>query len=91
MSKEDKQEWSEAFQKEHRGFKGRNAFKTVRPWKGVNIHDTLTCFDYKEDKSTFLKRKIRLCARGGQQIEVQSFYSSDLYASTLNESEGSRT
>ena len=83
MSRADKQEWSEAFQKEYQGFKERNAFKTVRPRKGVRIHDTLTRFEYKEDNGTFLKRKVRLCARGDQQIEGQSFDSADLYAPTL--------
>ena len=58
-------------------------YVTVRPRKGVRIHDTLTRFEYKEDNSTFLKRKVRLCARADQQIEGQSFDSADLYAPTL--------
>ena len=31
----------------------------------------------------FLKRKVCLCARGDQQVEGESFKSSDLYAPTL--------
>ena len=83
MSREDKQEWVEAFNKEYCGFKELEAFKTVRPEPGVKVHDTLTRFEYKEDNGTFQKRKVRLCARGDQQIEGESFNSSDLYAPTL--------
>ena len=83
MSREDKQEWAEAYDKEYRGFMERNAFKVVRPEKGIRIHDTLTRLEYKEDNGTFLKRKVRLCARGDQQVEGESFTSSDLYAPTL--------
>ena len=61
MSREDKQEWAEAFDKEYRGFKERNAFKVVRPKPGVKILDTLTRLEYKEDNGTFQKRKARMC------------------------------
>jgi hypothetical protein len=52
MSREDRQSWAEAYDKEYRGFKERNAFKIIRPEKGIIIHDTLTRLDseYKEDK-----------------------------------------
>ena len=83
MSREDRQEWGEAFTKEYRGFVERGAFKAVRPRPGVKVHDTLTRFEYKDDNGTFLKRKVRLCARGDQQIEGESFNASDLYAPTL--------
>jgi hypothetical protein len=85
MSLDDKQEWAEAYNKdsEYQGFKERNAFKVVRPDKGIRIDDALTRLEYKEDNGTFLKRKVRLCARGDQQIEGESFKSSDLYALTL--------
>ena len=83
MSREDKQDWAEAYDKEYRGFMERKAFKVVRPEKGIKVHDTLTRLEYKEDNGTFLKRKVRLCARGDQQVEGESFTSSDLYAPTL--------
>ena len=60
-----------------------NAFKVIRPEKGITIHDTLTRLEYKEDTKVFIKRKVRLCARGDQQVEGESFISSDLYAPTL--------
>jgi hypothetical protein len=83
MSREDKQDWAEAYDKEYRGFMERKAFKVVRPEKGIKIHDTLTRLEYKEDNGTFLKRIVRLCARGDQQVEGESFTLSDLYAPTL--------
>ena len=83
MSREDKQEWAEAFDKEYRGFKERNAFKVVRPQPGVKILDTLTRLEYKEDNGTFQKRKARMCVRGDQQVEGESFNASDLYAPVL--------
>jgi hypothetical protein len=73
MSREGLQSWAEAYDKEYRGFKERNAFKIVRPEKGIKIHDTLTRLEYKEDNVTFLKRKVRSCARGDQQVEGESF------------------
>ena len=48
-------------------------FKDVRPEKGIEVHDTLTRLEYKEDNETFLKRKVRLCARGDQQVEGERF------------------
>ena len=85
MSREDKHDWAEAHDKEYRGFMERKAFKAVRPEKGIKVHDTLTRLDYKEDNGTFLqvKQKVRLCARGDQQVEDESFTSPDLYAPIL--------
>ncbi len=51
----------------------------VRPRPGVNVHATLTQFESKEENGTFLKRKVRLCALGDQQIKGESFNTSDLY------------
>jgi hypothetical protein len=49
MSREDKQDWAEAYDKEYRRFMERKAFKVVCPEKGIRIHDTLTRLEYKED------------------------------------------
>jgi hypothetical protein len=59
MSRDDKQEWAEAYNKKYQGFKERNACKVVHSDEGIKIHDTLTRLEYKEDNGTFLKRKVR--------------------------------
>ncbi len=71
MSRDDKQEWAEAYNKEYQDFKERNAFKVLRPDKGIRIHDTLTRLEYKEDNGTFLKRKVRLCAKGIGRLKAR--------------------
>jgi hypothetical protein len=43
--------------------------------------------EYKEDNGEFLKNKVRLCARGDQQIPGVSFQESDLYAPVLKAAE----
>ena len=72
-SREDKQEWAEAYDKEYRGFMERDAFKVVHPEKGIKIHDTLTRLEYKEDNRVFIKRKVCLCARGISKWKVKVF------------------
>jgi hypothetical protein len=54
MSREYRQSWSEAYDKEYCEFKEHNAFKIIRPEKGIKIHDTLTRLEYKEDNGTDL-------------------------------------
>jgi hypothetical protein len=87
MSHDAKQEWAVLYNKGYQGLEERNAFKVVRPDKGIKSHDTLTRLEYKEEKGTFLKRKVRLCAKGDQQIEGGIFKSSDLYTLILKDPE----
>jgi hypothetical protein len=49
----------------------------------LRVLDSLTRFENKEDNETFLKRKVRMCIRRGQQIEGESVTASDLYAPVL--------
>ena len=53
----------------------------------MKIHDTLTRLEYREDNGEFLKNKVRLCARGGQQNLGVSFQESDLYVPVLKAAE----
>jgi hypothetical protein len=83
----DKQAWAAAFNSEFLGFQQRKVFKVVKPEPGVKIHYTLTRLEYKEDNSEFLKNKMRLCARGDQQIPGVNFQESDLYVPVLKAAE----
>ncbi len=83
----DKQAWAAAYNLEFVGFQQRKVFKVVSPEPGVKIHDTLTRLEYKEDNGEFLKCKVRVCAKGDQQISGVSFQESDLYAPVLKSAE----
>ncbi len=83
----DKQAWAAAYNSEYLGFKHQEVFKIVKPEQGVRIHDTLTRLEYKEDNGEFLIFKVRLCARGDQQIPGVSFRESDLYSPVLKATE----
>jgi hypothetical protein len=72
---------------EYLGFQQREVFKIVRQKQGVQIHGTLTRLEYKEDNREFLICKVRLCARGDQQIQGVSFRESDLYSPVLKATE----
>ncbi len=83
----DKQAWAAAYNSKFVGFQQRKVFEVVLPEPGVKIHDTLAKIEYKEDNSEFLKDKVRLSARGDQQIPGVSFQDSDLYAPVLKAGE----
>jgi hypothetical protein len=87
MSRVDKHEWATSYDKEYKGFCERQAFNLVPAKPSVKIHDTITRLEYKEDQDSFLKRKVRLCARGDQQVKGARFNSFDLCALTLKSTE----
>ena len=68
VSIEDASEWMEAYRKECHGFKDRDAVKMVIPPRGAKVLGSTTCVDYKVEQGVLLKRIVRLCARGDQQV-----------------------
>ena len=87
MTREDRQEWGEAYLKEHQGFIEQGTFKVARPPKGAKVLDTTTRADYKVTNGVFEKRKIRLCVCGNQQEEGVHYNSGNLYAPVMKASE----
>ena len=77
----DKQAWAAAYNSEYLGFKQREVFKLIKQAPGVRIHGI------KEDNGEFIKCKVRICARGDQQLPEVSFKQSDLYAPVLKTAE----
>ncbi len=80
MSRPDRQQWVEAYNKEYQGFIERGTFVEVKTEKGEKILGTTTRLDYKMVNGVFDKRKMQLCVRGDQQQEGIHFISSDLYS-----------
>jgi hypothetical protein len=87
MNALDKQDWATAYNSEYLGFQQREVFEILKPEQGVRIHDTITRLEHKGDNGELLKCKVRLCARGGQQIPGVSFRESDLYSPVLKATE----
>jgi hypothetical protein len=87
MSLPDAQEWAEAYDKEYMGIKQRGVFETVRMEKGMKIMGMTTRTEYKVTNGVFGKRKVRLCARGDQQIEGLQFNQRDIYSPVLKSAE----
>ncbi len=50
MRRTDRQEWTEAYDKEYQGFKEHGTLKVVRPVPGVKILGTTTRTEYKVDR-----------------------------------------
>ena len=70
-----------AYLKEYQGFKDRDAVRIVVQPLGAKILGSTTSTEYKTDQGVLQKSKVRLCARGDQQVyEVNDTYSPVLKA-----------
>ena len=66
MSREDRQEWAEAYDSEYQGFLEHGTLKIVRLKPGDKILGTTTRTEYKVITGVFKKRKVLLCVMGNQ-------------------------
>ena len=69
------------------GIKQRGVFETVRMEKEMKIMGMTTRTEIKVTNGVFSKRKVRLCARGDQQIEGLKFNQRDIYSPVLKSAE----
>ncbi len=51
MSREDRQEWAEAYDSEYQGFLDHGTLKLVRPAPGAKVIGTITRTEYKYSRS----------------------------------------
>ncbi len=78
LSRPYAQEWADVHQKEHQGFKDRNAFATVMLPKGAKVPGTTTLRNYTIANSVSRKSMmVRMCVRGEQQRDGVDFSSAD--------------
>jgi hypothetical protein len=66
MSREDMQEWAEAYDNEYQGFYDHGTLKIARPEPGAKVLGTPARSEYKLVNGVFEKRIFRLCVMGNQ-------------------------
>ena len=69
MSREDGQEWAEAYDSEYQGFLKHGALQLVWPEQGAKVIGTTTRTEYKVTNGVFKKHKVLLCVMGNQLKE----------------------
>jgi hypothetical protein len=67
MSREDRQEWAEAYDSEYQGFYDHRTLKVVQQEPGAKVIGTTTHTEYEMVKRVFKKRKVLRCVMGNQQ------------------------
>ena len=83
MSREDRQEWAEAYDSEYQGFVEHGTLKIVRLEPGDKILGTTTRTEYNVTNWVYKKRKVRLCIMGNQQKEGVHYQLGGLYAPVM--------
>jgi hypothetical protein len=87
MSREDRQQWAEAYDSEYQGFLEHGTLKLVRPESGAKVVGTTTRTEYKVTNGVFKKRKVRLCVMCNQQKEGVHFQLGDFYVPVMKAAE----
>ncbi len=87
MSREDRQEWAEAYDAEHQGFYEHQTLSISRPEPDAKISlvvlvGTTTYTKYKTVNEQFTKHKVLLCVMGNQQKEEVHYQLSGWASST---------
>ena len=83
MSREDRQEWAEAYDSEYQGFLEHGTLKVVRFKPGDKILGTTTRTEYKVVNGVFKKRKVLLCVMENQQEKGVHYQLGELYAPVM--------
>ncbi len=87
MSREDRQEWAEAYDAEHQGFYEHQTLSISRPEPGAKILGTTTRKEYKTVNGQFAKRNVQLCVMGNPQKEGVHYQPGELYAPVMKAAE----
>ena len=87
MSREDRQEWAEAYDAEHQEFYEHQALSISRPEPGAKSLGTTTRTEYKTVNGQFTKRKVQLCVMGNQQKEGEHYQLWELDAPVMKAAE----
>jgi hypothetical protein len=87
MSREDRQEWAEAYDAEHQGFYEHRILKIARQEPDAKILGTTTRTEYKTVHGQFTEHKVRLCVMGNQQKQGVHYQLGELYAPVMKAAE----
>ena len=89
MSRIDRQQWAEAYDREYQGFYEHQTLKVARarPEPGTKVLGSTTRTEYKVVNGELKKYKVRLCVMGNQQKEGVHYKLGELYAPVMKAAE----
>ena len=89
MSRIDRQQWAEAYDREYQGFYEHQTLKVARarPEPGTKVLGSTTRTEYKVVNGEMKKYKVRLCVMGNQQKEGVHYKLGELYAPVMKAAE----
>ncbi len=80
MSREDLQEWAEAYDSKYQGFLEHGTLKACAARPGAKVISMATSTEYKVTNGLFKKHKVLFCVMGNQQKKGVLFQLEELYA-----------